>query len=162
MDESKVSSSEEKKDATMVKEVIAQKPIEGEKSATEPVTESVQENPKEEIAVVDAEVVKVESEKDKIAEFVKGKIDSPEEGLIANFGRDEEDFVLLYCRDYGAEKEAQYAKEIAGLGCILRIVSEYSGVKTESSVFVPGASIIDLYENHEDKSIVTGRTIAKK
>jgi hypothetical protein len=88
--------------------------------------------------------------------------ENPVKAFGNSFGRDEEDFSLLYQRDYGDKKEAQYAKEIAGVGCILRIISEYSGVKTESSVFVPGVSIIDLYENHENKGELSGRTIAKK
>jgi hypothetical protein len=155
---------EEKKEEAKIQEVA------GPKIAVEVKPVPVEVKPEAVVLEKKEEVVVAETKKEEI--FDKPKILTTEEldnnqakayvKTISNFGRNEEDFSLLYQRDYGKEKEAQYAKEIAGLGSVLRIISEYDGVKTESSVFVPGASIIELYEDPENPGKLTGRTLAKK
>src|SRR6478609_6210102 len=54
------------------------------------------------------------------------------------------------------------AQEVAGLGCIFKSEVFENGLFRESLVFVPGASIIDLYEDHENPNVLSGRTLAKR
>lgn len=156
--------SNEEKKATITESLLKQN--ETVNSEANQVKQPVIEKKEETINPLDVKSEDTEVKQTPIEELntQSEEIAVKEEALIdsRNFGRDEEGFVLLYHRDYENESEAQYAKEIAGLGSILRIISEYDGVKTESSVFVSGASIIDLYENHENPTKLTGRTIAKK
>lgn len=153
---------EKKNELKSAPEAIAQ-PV-TEKQAAPVVQETAKpviEEKKENLPTEEKVVVPVVTEENKTTEEIPADVE--ETKASTSFGRDEEDFILLFFRDHGSEKEAHYGKEIAGSGSILRVISEYeSGQKTESLVFVPGASIIDLYEDPEDPGKLTGRTLAKK
>jgi hypothetical protein len=85
------------------------------------------------------------------------------EGFVNSWGRET---AFQELRSSGSinsgSLERESALEIAGLGSVLKISSVENGVYRESLVFIPGASIIDLYEDHENPTEISGRVLAKK
>lgn len=85
-----------------------------------------------------------------------------------NFGRQDEFVELASTGSVSSGRiERSLAHEIAGIGCIVRYQTHIferktSGLVSESVVFVPGVSIIDLYEDWENPDVISGRTIAKR
>lgn len=112
---------------------------------------SVKQTPIEDI------VVETENIKEELEQI------SNKEGFTNSFGRQDE-FVELNSSgsiSSGFLKRSS-AQELGGLGCILKSEIIVNGVHSEALVFVPGASIIDLYENHEYPKEISGRTLAKR
>jgi hypothetical protein len=134
-------------------------PAEKLEVAPEPVKEPIKEETKEEIKEEDPPVKPSTDAQYEADLAATGK--DPE--AIPRWGRDSEFQELNSIGSISSGSlRRESAFEIGGLGSILKVNSYFDGVHTESLVFIPGASVIDLHENPEDKNERTGRVLAKR